>query len=127
MALDRHCVRTRQPFAAGLDQSREQPRDVVRPVDPLRRERRPETDLDAEVGAREAAEGVLVGHVVADEDRGRRPDLVAERVERVALVGLDDRQLDDLLASARMHAGQQCRALAHGRECRGGVLSEASR
>ena len=50
------------------------------------------------------------------------PDLVAQGVERVALVGLDDRQLDDLLALARVHARQPRGALSHGRQGRGGVL-----
>ena len=122
MALDRDGVGARQPLLAARVQAREQPRDILGAVDALRRERRARADLDAQIGPRQAAEGILVGDVVPHEDRGRRPDLMADRVERVALVGVDDCQLDDLLALARMHAGQPRRALPHGSDDGGGVL-----
>ncbi len=122
VALDRHGVGARQPFAAALDQARQQARDVVGAIDAELGERRAAADLDAEIGSGEAAERVLVGHVVADEDRGRGADLVADRIERVALVGLDDGELDHLLALAGMHARQPRRALAHRVERGRGVL-----
>ena len=114
VALDRDGVGAGEPLAAALDEAREQARDVVRLLDAELREGDARADLDAEVGAGQAAEGVLVGHVVADEDRGGGADLMAQGIERVALVGLDDGELDHLLALARVHAGQQRRARTHG-------------
>ena len=79
-------------------------------------------DLDAEIGPGQAAERILVGDVVAHEDRRRGPDLVAQRIEREALVGLDDGELDHALALARVDAGEQRGALAHCGQGRGAIL-----
>ena len=97
-------------------EAREQAGDVLRVVHAQLGERLARADLDAEVGAGEAAERVLVGDVVADEDGRGGADLVADRIEREALVGLDDGELDHALALARVHAGQRRRAVAHGRQ-----------
>ena len=55
-------------------------------------------DLDADVGSVQPAKRLLVGDVVADEHRRRCALLVPQDVERLALVGLDHRELQYRLA-----------------------------
>ena len=91
-------VLAEQPVAARLEQDTPARRRRPRVLDAVAGEGLAGADLDADVRAVQPAERVLVGHVVADEHRRRRADLVPQHVERVALVGRDHRELDDLLA-----------------------------
>ena len=56
------------------------------------------TDLDTQIGSVQSQERLLVGDVVAEEDRGAGPGLVTQDVERLTFVGDDHGQFDDRLA-----------------------------
>ena len=96
--LDGRGMPTEKPGAAALEQEVQRERDVLGRLDPVVGQRVAVADLDADVRAVQPAKRLLVGHVVAEEHRGRRALLVAQDVERLALVGLDHRELQHCLA-----------------------------
>ena len=68
-------------------------------------------------GPREAAERVLVGDVVADEQhRASAPTWWRSASSAPPLSACDDRELDHALALAQVHAGQARGPVAHGRQ-----------
>ena len=114
MALDRHRTFAVQPGAAGFEHECEHADGLLRIFDGERRRGVSEPDLDAEVGAVQLAERVLVGHVVTEEHDGARRDLHAQRVDGGALVRGDHGQLDDLLAVGHVDVRPGFRAGADG-------------
>ena len=60
-------------------------------------------DLHPDVGSGEPGEAALVGDVVAHEECRAGTGLVPQHVDRVALVALDDRQLEHLVALGHVH------------------------
>ena len=96
--LDGRRMPTEQPRAAALEQEGQRQRDVLGRLDPVVGQRVPGADLDADVGTVQPPKCLLVGHVVAEEDRGGRALLVPQDVERLALVGLNHRELQHRLA-----------------------------
>ena len=98
MIFDRDETCATEPLAAELGQQCEQLGDRVGIGNAVRGCGGAFADLDTDVGPAEGAEAILVGHVVAEEDNRRRADLVADRLQRRAFVGLDDGHLDDVVA-----------------------------
>ena len=114
--LDRRRRLAVEPVAALLQQEAEHQGDVHGVGHAERGEGLAVADLDAQVRAGQPGERLLVGDVVAEEDRRRGADLVAQDVQRAALVRLDDRQLDHLLAVGGRHAFPRGRSGVDGRE-----------
>ncbi len=93
-----------EPGAAGVDEAREELGDVLGVADAVGRAGRAGPDAHADVRAMKMRKRILIGHVVAQEEDRGGPQLVAQLVERVALVGGDHRQVDDRLALGGLHA-----------------------
>ena len=110
VALDRLGRFVEQPLAPQLDDRRQHLGDDLRRVDAVAGGGLTGADPDADVGTAQAGEAVLVGAVVADEQHRRGTDSVAQLLDRVALVGADDAELDDHVAVAPVHAGPTGRA-----------------
>jgi len=110
--LDARRARTGQPGAAFLEQEGQRAGDGLGAVHPVLGQALALAHLDADIGPRQHAERLLVGHVVAEEHRRRRALLVADGVQGGALVGLDDGQFDDRLALGDLHPDPARRTLA---------------
>ncbi len=101
-----------EPAAAGVHEVRQEPRDVLGVTDPEGGPGGAGPHPDADVRAMEMRKRILIGHVVTEEEHRGGPQLVAQLVEGVALVGGHHRQVDDGLALRGLHAIPSGRALA---------------
>jgi hypothetical protein len=105
VAFDRHGPLAEEPGAADLEQEAEHAGRLDRLGHPVRGPGRARPDLDAHVGAVQPRERPLVGHAVADHQRGARRHLGAQLVDGRALVGGEDGELHHLLAIGDRHLG----------------------
>jgi hypothetical protein len=106
---DRHRLRAGDPLGAELGELGEGEGHAGGVVDAEAGQCLVRADLHPDVGPAQGGEGVLVGRAVAEEEDGRRPDPVAQRLQRPALVGVDHQQLDGLVAVMGVDAVQRRR------------------
>ncbi|CCQ14834.1 putative uncharacterized protein [Rhodococcus sp. AW25M09] len=107
----------REPLPTLLQEERQGQSDLLGTVDTELGEGVSRPDLDADIGAVQVPEGLLVGDVVAEKDCGSRRFLMTEDIEGDALVGDDDGELDHGLAFGDLNPVPRSRAGTHGREC----------
>src|SRR5690554_5283911 len=102
--LDGHGLRAGYPIAPQFAEPRQDSSDVNRPVDAERRTAFTLADLDRDVRPAQRRKRILIRYVIAEKNDCRRADEMPNALQRIALVGLHDAQLDDLLALFDMHA-----------------------
>ena len=89
MPLDRHRPSPGEPVFAEFGKPR-QPAGHLRGVrNPIGRGGLPSADFHSEIGPVEPHERVFIGDIVAEVDHRSSPDAVPQRVDRLALRGID--------------------------------------